>query len=784
MQMGIKSKPEYSFRPMNTTELLKAQEDFGRVLNTPSNPFMGSDVIPGWYYSHENPMYATLSPDQQATNNRILDSISKINTDWSDYIFKNGKFSNHQLTLSGGTGKTRLYSSLALYNEIGTTLRTDMKRITFVNNIDHADDKFSYSVSMNLGYTKRNFQQSTVSNSLANPFLTSAVNVPYAKVRNDDGTFATGPGASNAAANQLDLNYYDRNYSNQFKSTLGVNLAYKITKDLTANFVTGIDFRETQNSNYGSRQAYTRRASGSVTGHAGFQSEGLTRFFSGDIRPSLTYKKMLKEKHEFEVTVLGEYIKEFNKFFNVQAFGIDPKTPNTIAATTQGSTANQLIANTSGDKSENALASGLAMLRYTFNNKYTFTGSYRQDGSSKLPKATRWQDFYSLGVIWDASKESFIRNIKAINSLRVKLSYGGSGNANNFPGGDYPYQATYASNGSYLTSNTIFLTYPGNNNMKWETTYVTNFGIDFDVVDRRIYGDINLYNKTTKDVFVAKTLSAAASGLGNGFSEIVNAGEIRNRGVEININGDIIRNKNLVWTVFANFAYNKNKVISLGGESSYETGTENITVGLPLGSHYEVEWAGVDAATGQPLYYNKAGNVTNVRSDDDRVQKFGTWEAPRKGGFGTSVKFKGFDLSVLFSWEQGSKKVDNMEYFLENPVGFLSGGYNQSADLHFWQKPGDIVNTPSPAYGTTFSSKIIHDASFLRLRDVTLSYSIPKNILAKAKYVSNLRVFVQGNNLFIWTKWRGRDPEAGATNINLSEFPNPRTITGGLQINF
>ena len=128
--------------------------------------------------------------------------------------------------------------------------------------------------------------------------------------------------------------------------------------------------------------------------------------------------------------------------------------------------------------------------------------------------------------------------------------------------------------------------------------------------------------------------------------------------------------------------------------------------------------------------------------------------------------------------------MDNLEYFVENPVGFLAGGYNQSSSLKFWQQPGDIVSTPSPVYGTNFSSKLIHDASFVRLRDVTLSYNFSNNLISKLKHVSRVYVYLQANNLFIWTKWRGMDPEAGPANINLSEFPNPRAITGGVRVTF
>jgi hypothetical protein len=128
--------------------------------------------------------------------------------------------------------------------------------------------------------------------------------------------------------------------------------------------------------------------------------------------------------------------------------------------------------------------------------------------------------------------------------------------------------------------------------------------------------------------------------------------------------------------------------------------------------------------------------------------------------------------------------VDNLEYFLENPAGFLASGYNQSADLNFWKKPGDITSTPSPIYSVNFSSKLMHDASFIRLRDVTLSYTLPKSALDKTGFISNARFYVQGSNLYIWTKWRGRDPEAGAVNINISEYPNPRAMTLGLQVTF
>lgn len=780
-QMGVKSKPDFAFRPMTTAELLTAQDQYGQVVaqGNANSPAANDLNIPGFYYSPNNPRYGSLTAGEKVENARLLDSISKINTNWSDEVFRNGNFSNHQITLSGGTGKTRLYSSIALYNEEGITPRTDMKRVTVRNNMDYSDDKLTLSVNTNLAYTKRNFQQDTRGNNLGNPFLTSAVNVPYAKLFNDDGSYATGIGNSYGAANQLDLTKYDENYNNQLKGTLSFVLNYRFAKHFSAGLTTGVDFRETQNTNYGSKQAFVRASSTSITGREGFILEGLTRFLRTDVRPNITYRNLFKDRHDLEVSVYGEYIHEFSKSFSARGYVTDAKRPNTIAAVVAGTAGNQLYQSVGGGKAQNVLLSGLVTARYTFDGKYTLTGSYRQDGSSKLPENNRWTDFFSIGGIWDATKEDFLRNNRTLNVLRLKLSYGNAGNADNFPRLDYAYQATYGA-GTYSGLNTIFATYPGNPDLTWETTYVLNFGIDFEMFSRRLYGDINLYNKTTKDLFIRKPLSAVS-----GFNSLsVNAGELGNKGVEVSLNYDVIKRKDFVWTVFGNFSYNKNEVLDLAGEKPYEDGTELIKEGIPLGSHYEVKWAGVDAATGRPLYYDLNGNITPNYSASNRVQDFGTWEAPWRGGFGTSVRFKGFDLSVLFSWQSGANKVDNLEYFVENPAGFLAVGYNQSSDLRFWQKPGDIVNTPSPLYSTNFSSKIIHDASFLRLRELKLGYTLPRATLEKVKWVSNLNFYVMGNNLFLWTKWRGRDPEAGNTNINLSEFPNPRTITAGIDVTF
>jgi TonB-linked SusC/RagA family outer membrane protein len=789
VQMGMKSKPEFAFTPMNSAQLLDAQRRYGAATQDNENT-----NIPGWYYYAEgndpskwHPRFAGSTSAQRAAATRTLKNLADINTDWYDEFFRTGNFSNHEISLTGGTGKTRFFNSLALYNEEGIINPSDMKRVSFRNNLDFSDEKLNLSISSAFAYTKRNLDL-TFPGFIFNSFLTPNMMVPYVKVRNADGSYnvqgSIRGDADRFAPQFLDLKAKDLNYNNQLKATIGFTSSYQINKNLVAAATAGFDFRETQSTVYGNREAYVRTPASFTDPDnvdprqlAGSMSESLTRFLTMNVRPSVTYTKTFKEVHDLELSAVGEYVQENAKSISATGYGIDPRTPNTIGVVTQGDQNNFLFAAVGGGRSQNSIASGLATLRYTYDDKYTLTGSFRRDGSSKLPKETRWTSFYSIGGIWDVMKENFAEKLNVMDALRLRLSYGGAGNANNFPG-DYLYQATYGT-GSYIDLITQQLTYPGNKDVKWESTFTLNFGLDFEMFNRRLYGDFNVYSRITKDLFIQRNLTAEAGG----YSIIVNAGKLGNKGFEWNVNYDVIQKKNVRWTIFTTGAYNKNELLSLNGEPPYESGTSFLKEGLPLGSHYEVKYAGVDASTGQPLYYDLNGNVTPIYSASNAVTDFGTWESPWKGGFGTNLIYKNFDLNVFFSWQYGANKFDNLEYFVENPA-FISYGYNQSTTLDFWEAPGDIAALPSPLYPVNFTSKLIHDASFVRLRDVNLGYTLPQQMMRKVKYVSKAKLYVQANNIFMWTKWRGSDPEAGAPNINLREFPNPRSITAGLNVTF
>lgn len=249
------------------------------------------------------------------------------------------------------------------------------------------------------------------------------------------------------------------------------------------------------------------------------------------------------------------------------------------------------------------------------------------------------------------------------------------------------------------------------------------------------------------------------------------------------LGGDVVRNKtgDIYLNLEVNFTQNWNKVLDLGpGVNEFEQGTGIIEVGKPLGTHYEVGWAGVDPATGKPFYFDKSGNITDVYSADNRTSNHGTYDAPRFGGGALDLYIKGFGLEASFAYQHGSKIYNNEIFFTQNP---LFAQFNQSTEmLNVWTTPGQITNIQNPLYSTQFSSKFIEDGSFLRLRDLTLSYDF-YNVLNKNTPVKAIKLYVRGTNLLTFTKYTGLDPEI-SNNLATYGYPAARTYTFGVNIGF
>jgi len=254
-----------------------------------------------------------------------------------------------------------------------------------------------------------------------------------------------------------------------------------------------------------------------------------------------------------------------------------------------------------------------------------------------------------------------------------------------------------------------------------------------------------------------------------------------NTGVDIGIEGFLVKKDNLSFSLYANLNHNKNKIEDLGQVDEFILGTSIIREGLPFGSHFAVGWAGVNPANGEPLYYDLNGNVTNEFSEANATAKWGSYEPVYSGGFGHRFSYKGFDFSSLFTFAKDYYRYNNQTFFQENP-NFAQ--YNLSTTmLTMWQNPGDITEVQSFQYNREFSSKDIEDASFLRLRNIEIGYSLSKKAIDRIKLIQSFRLYLQAQNLVTWTKFTGFDPEDD-NNIAQYEYPTPKIFTFGIDVKF
>lgn len=778
-QMGMTTTGTQRFEMMNSTELLQWHEMMGTVglqadPSGVSNPASG---LAGWDRSAKNPLNSSLTPAQQAANAMYLDSLRSINTNWKDVFFRKGAFTSHDINLSGGNERTRYFMSGGLYQEEGIGERSDLKRYTFRLNLDHTTDKLNVSINSNIGSTKRNFIESEGGIFLANPFAAVYLALPYQVLYNQDGTLATGSGQTGANAYSR---IYDNDQNNQqLKANLSMTANYNLTRNVYAGGQLGLDFRETNNIAITRPNTYSAQTN-SFPGTTGSYTETLTRFFLYQTRAYAGYRNVFAGRHSIDVNVNTEFIEEKTKNFGFTGYGLNPKLPSGPAAITPGTVTNQLIPAVTGGSAKNAMFSVFGIAKYIYDDKYTLDLSVRNDQYSLLPEKNRSKMFYSVGANWNVMKENFTENWRNINTLRLRTSYGTSANAKNFPLGNGEIYATYGA-GTYAGFSTLVPVGPGLTEADWEYTSQLNIGVDFGAFRDRLNGSLDVYSKVTKNLYLGQQVSALA-GLANPTLDI-NAGKMRNRGIELQLNYEVLRRRQLSWTIGANLAYNQNRILDLGQVNERELGTSIVREGLPIGSHYEVKWAGVDAATGRPLYYTKDGKLTTVYNEANRVAEFGTYNAPFIGGFNTSVRFHGFEIAAFFTFQEGFSRYNNQDYFQLNHAFALQGFNLRREMLTMWSKPGDVTNIQSPLTQREFSSKDIQDASYLRFRNLQASYNIPRSVLGRQKHITAIRIYGQAQNLYTWTKWTGFDPE-DANNIATYEYPLPRIYTLGIDVSF
>ena len=417
---------------------------------------------------------------------------------------------------------------------------------------------------------------------------------------------------------------------------------------------------------------------------------------------------------------------------------------------------------------------------YSFDDRYYADLSVRTDASSRFGKSGRWAAFWSVGFMWNARKESFLESIYWLTNAQLAVSTGTSGNSS-IP--NYDHLALVGGGANYNDQMGIYPMQSGNEDLGWEKLWTTNIAFHLGFWNR-LNADIEFYNKLTTDMLMSVPVSYADKGEGFRWDNI---GAMVNRGFELQLNADIIRHRNFVWNISANVSYNRNEITELYGDlDEYELSSTNTKLkkGHSVGEFYINRYAGVNPANGDALWLDAKGNITTEYRESDKVMLEGkSYIAPWQGGFGTSFMWNGFPLSTQFSWV-ADRWMFNNDRFFEESNGLYSA-YNQSRRLLYerWKKPGDV--TDIPRYGVTpqMDSRFLENASFLRLKNVMLSYSLPSSMLRKTKFFTAARIYIQAQNLFTLTPFSGLDPES-SSNVYKAQYPMSRQYSMGIDLNF
>jgi TonB-linked SusC/RagA family outer membrane protein len=805
-QAGFTQRPSFDrLNLMNTAEILEYEERLG-VAGATTN-------TPGWVYSPKNPTYATLPATSPATNpfaaskaryNSILDSIRQIDINYADEFYRQGFSQTHELNMSAGTDKTRIFLSGQFFDQEGIDLGSSLRRYTTRFNIDHTANKLSITWNTMAGYSNSKLSEGEwLGNSARSPFQMTYRAKPYENPYNADGSLRFGSSTTlnlRQIANLLEGIENSQWTQNQLKVNSGLTLAYRVLPFLTLRNTTGIDFSGDNftrfvnaNSYIGSLQTYQ-----SGTYIDAFRATNQLTNTTGAL-----FNTSFNEIHNLEAGAYFEVVRGRQRALGFQLFNLDPRLTQT------GQGAGQLPTNNAATMPQNATAAktgfGIRSIfgtaRYTYNNKYTLTGNIRRDGTSRIVNPeNREITTWSAGVIWNAIKESFLANQNLLTDLRVRASYGVVPNIGSIPTSSYGMYGISPSVTSGVTNyqgpqetNFVTTTYagsttagirpsaPGNPDLRIEKIQKANLGIDFAFWQNRARFIVEAYQNRTIDLFVRNPLSTLT-----GFANIdVNAGIMTNKGFEFQTAIDIVRSRNLNFNIGWNHAINKNKIEDLGAVDEYFLGTFLIKEGLPYGSHYTYNYLGADPATGQPMYEAEDGTVTMDPAKAGQFAKFGTFLPKHVGGFTGDVSFKGFSVSTLFSYQFDVVRSNNTRNWITRGTAGYHASVNASREMltNQWQKPGDQVLFQAPIYDRGFTSSDLEDARFLRFRSLTVAYQIPQIRAGGNQLLKGARFYIQGQNIAVWSPWTGLDPEDN-NNISLNEYPNPKMIVAGLDINF
>ena len=732
--------------------------------------------------------------------------------DWTKLAYRNALRQEYNVSVNGGTDRSSFYASLGYLNEDGVIEYSGYNRVSARVKADY-QAKDWMKLGFNVGYvhsnTRSNPNMDTSLGSTNLMYYTTFIAPIYpAYIRVVDASGNPTILKDERGQEAYDYGVPTGNYYGlgraflQTGNPLGSNRYNKVTSggdQLNGTFTLDLDIfpflkaNVTSNVNWGQTN-YSDYENPFYGPKAGVNGE-LTKYVSTGFRTNntqtLTYYQSFGE-HDVNVLLGHEYYMQSSRYLEgVANGGFSPDIPELNAFANKTSNASY----TTGYNVEGYFVSA----QYNYSNKYYASASYRRDASSRFAKQNRWGNFWSVGGAWLLNRESFLSGASWIDILKLKLSYGQQGN--DALSSNWYYTDRYSLSASSATTMTPSLAGRGNPDITWETTTNLNVGTEFSFFRGRLSGNLDFYNKKTSDLLF--WLSIPESNGIRGYYG--NVGDIRNYGVELALQGTLIRTRDFEWTVAGNISHNATKILSLPEAKVGENGgfTESsywYEVGGPLYNRFYKQFAGLNE-WGEATYWvdENVGNLssrpgtehsyTTTNSNSASYYAIGCILPKAFGGFSTTLSFFGFDVSATFDYQLGGKVYDSRYATLMAPVSGDPSGYtfhkdyakawtpdNTSSDIPRWHA-GD-------QYATATSDRFLTNASYLNFQSFAVGYTVPGRLTKKVN-IEKVRVYVAGENLCFWSARKGLDPRYSfGGNTSVAVYSPIRNISGGLQITF
>ena len=717
---------------------------------------------------------------------RTLVDKYNINTNWRDEMIDNAAPTlDVNATMQGGGQTVNYYISFNHHKQDGLIEMSKMHRNTLNARINARLNRFfKIGFTTNLGVQRysQNAEWGASGIYHANPlvFARKAMpfDTPYQYTIDENGKMIKGDRAIGLKYSGMVMPWWYNAHRNYYRNKLTLNTS--VTETFTP--LEGLTFQALQSinglesMNHGSFSPYDAFVDGmgnKIDAMKGSVSASTSRYYQFTLSHTAEWRKQFGD--HYVGILLGEETR-IERSRGLSAYS-EGQTDSRLLLLPHGTTvAPGDLGDSFGEEVANSL---FANAEYNYKEKYYVTGSIRRDGSSKFAPGHRWGTFWSAGAKWDLKKEDFLKDVEWLNDLSLSVNYGTTGNDSGT--GSYGYFGSYGVGGLYNGESSLGIASMSNPDLTWETTAKWNVGLNFSIFDRAHF-QVDFYRNKSTDMLMSIPYSMTT-----GFSSgIGNVAAMTNTGVEANVDVDILKTKDFYWSFKANVGYNKNEITELfQGRDEYvlaNTGLK-MAVGHAYGEFYQVRFAGVDPMTGAPLYYDKDGNKTKKFNEERDAVFLGKKRyAPWTGGFGTNFRYKNVSLIADFAWVAGKYMMINDDYFIANPQ--LATGWNQRVEmLNIWTTPGQITDIPGAKYDVQFTDQMLQNASFLRMKTLSIQYEFPKKWMQATRYIKGVKVFGIARNLFTITSFEGYDPEP---DMNLVQFnyPNTRQFVFGAEISF